>query len=151
MVIAVEWLVPLLFMMLLLSWAYFKATSALSERKAKRLAAFERRPWGSFTVLHDAPYTKVKTITVDPGHRLSLQSHNRREEHWVVVQGEATVEINKTRTVMHPGEHVFIPQGAHHRISNTSSSPLVFVEVQTGSYFGEDDIVRYEDDYKRIR
>jgi mannose-1-phosphate guanylyltransferase/mannose-6-phosphate isomerase len=110
---------------------------------------FEIRPWGQFEILGDSPDFKVKKITVDPGERLSYQSHQKRKEHWVVISGEATILINDVEKKLFSGESIVIPQGAKHRIQNFSKVPLVLVEVQTGSYFGEDDITRYDDEYKR--
>jgi mannose-6-phosphate isomerase-like protein (cupin superfamily) len=109
----------------------------------------EKRPWGSFDVLIDDPHTKVKRITVLPGEILSLQSHQRRMEHWTVVKGVATVTVNEVTKEYGYGEHVFIPQGSKHRLANMSTETIEVVEVQLGDYFGEDDIVRYEDKYKR--
>jgi mannose-6-phosphate isomerase-like protein (cupin superfamily) len=114
------------------------------------------RPWGVYYVLEDSPNYKVKKIIVTEGHRLSLQSHKHRSEHWVVVNGQATVEVCAlsdrhtlaTQTV-HAFESCYIPKGHLHRLSNTHTEPLVIIEVQCGSYTGEDDITRYEDDYKR--
>lgn len=115
------------------------------------------RPWGVYYVLEDRPDYKVKKIIVTSGHRLSLQSHEHRSEHWVVVSGNATVEIRKKddpSTVGHRtvgvNESCFVPQGYLHRLSNAHEDPLVIIEVQSGSYTGEDDIVRYEDDYRRV-
>jgi mannose-6-phosphate isomerase-like protein (cupin superfamily) len=110
---------------------------------------FERRPWGTYAVLEDGDDCKVKRITVDPGQRLSYQSHARRAEHWVMVAGTATVTIDGTDHTIEPGGAVDIPLGAAHRIANHGAEPLVFIEVQLGDYFGEDDIVRYSDDYGR--
>ena len=109
----------------------------------------ENRPWGSFLVLDDAPTHKVKTIEVIPGHRLSYQRHRLRAEHWFVVSGEATVVLDGTEHVVPAGGHIDIPLQAWHRVENRGSEPLVFVEVQRGSYFGEDDIERQSDDYGR--
>ena len=109
----------------------------------------ERRPWGAFAILDDGPLAKVKRITVDPGQRLSYQLHHKRSEIWVVVGGTATVTIDGTDHQVMPGEVIDIPVGTAHRVRNDGDAPLVFVEVQTGSYFGEDDIVRFEDDYGR--
>jgi len=109
----------------------------------------ERRPWGAFVVLDDGPAAKVKRITVDPGQRLSYQLHHRRAEIWTVVGGTATVTIDGVDNVVRPGEVIAIPTGTAHRVRNDGATPLVFIEVQTGSYFGEDDIVRLEDDYGR--
>lgn len=111
---------------------------------------FETRPWGGFEVLADREEFKVKTITVDPGAQLSYQSHEKREEHWLVVQGQAEVTLNGEKKNLISGQYIHIPLGAKHRIRNTGTRTLKFVEVQTGSYFGEDDIVRYQDDYNRI-
>jgi mannose-6-phosphate isomerase len=100
-------------------------------------------------VLDDGPLAKVKRITVHPGGRLSLQRHHRRSEHWVVVHGRAAVTLDGTEVHLGPGESVDIPIGTAHRVHNPTTAPLVFVEVQLGDYFGEDDIVRLEDDYGR--
>lgn len=110
---------------------------------------FEERPWGKFEVLRDTDKFKSKVIEVQPGQQLSLQSHAKREEHWVVVQGQGEVVLNDKTIPMQAGSYIHIPLGAKHRMRNTGKEPVVFVEVQTGSYFGEDDIVRYQDDYKR--
>ena len=110
---------------------------------------FEVRPWGRFEVLRDSDLFKSKAITVDPGAQISYQSHAKRAEHWVIVAGEAEVTVNEKILKAGPGDHVHIPVGAKHRIRNSGSIELEFVEVQVGSYFGEDDIVRYEDTYGR--
>jgi mannose-6-phosphate isomerase len=107
------------------------------------------RPWGSYEVLADAAGYKVKTITVSPGHRLSYQRHSRRSEHWFVVAGTGALTLDGTVTTIRAGEAADVPVGAAHRIENTGPDPLVFVEVQHGNYFGEDDIVRLDDDYGR--
>ena len=107
------------------------------------------RPWGSYTVLAEGGSFKVKTIEVHPGQRLSYQKHARRAEHWFVVAGEGTVTLDGKDVPVRPGDAVDVGLGVAHRIHNTSSVPLVFVEVQHGDYFGEDDIVRLEDDYGR--
>ncbi len=108
-----------------------------------------QRPWGQYEVLLDAETYKVKRITVLPGQRLSLQMHHRRAEHWAIVVGEAEVTVGETTRRLTVGEHVYIPLQAKHRIANPGTEPLVFIEVQTGSYTGEDDIVRFSDDYGR--
>lgn len=110
---------------------------------------FEERPWGRFEVLEDTTYFKSKRITVWPGHRLSYQSHKHRAEHWVIVKGEAEVTLNDEIIKLKAGEHVHIPLGAKHRIANFAKEVMEFIEVQTGTYFGEDDIVRYSDEYGR--
>lgn len=111
--------------------------------------AFDVRPWGRYDVLRDEDDYKSKTIRVDPGQRLSYQSHRHRAEHWVIVRGRPRVVIDDRTLDLGLGDHVFIPRGAKHRISNPGEEPVLFVEVQVGDYFGEDDIVRYEDDYDR--
>jgi mannose-6-phosphate isomerase-like protein (cupin superfamily) len=111
---------------------------------------FEERPWGSFLVLDDEPHHKVKRITVTPGERLSYQRHTKRSEHWFVISGEATVTLDGSVVVLHPGNYVDIRQGVAHRLENRSDEPLVIIEVQHGEYFGEDDIIRLSDDYGRI-
>lgn len=110
---------------------------------------FEERPWGRFEILRDKEYFKSKVIQVGPQQRISYQSHAKREEHWVIVKGAGEVILNDQVIPVKAGSYVKIPMGAKHRINNTGNEPLEFVEVQLGSYFGEDDIVRYQDDYKR--
>jgi len=112
------------------------------------------RPWGVYYVLEDKPNFKVKKIVVNPSQRLSLQSHQHRAEHWVVVSGVATVEIRtgeESKWVQNvlPNESRFVPMGAMHRLSNQGKIPVIIVEVQVGEYTGEDDIQRFEDDYNR--
>lgn len=111
---------------------------------------FEHRPWGQFEILKNESYFKSKVIRVDAGQKISYQSHAHRAEHWIIVKGEATVILNEEEIVKRAGEYIYIPQGAKHRIINTSNSVVELVEVQVGTYFGEDDIVRYKDDYGRI-
>ena len=108
-----------------------------------------QRPWGYYEVLLDAPYTKVKEITVEPGHRLSYQSHQKREEYWTVVKGNLTVVLEGKEHTLHTGKSIHIPVGSKHRMWNKTKDDIKVVEVQVGSYFGEDDIIRYEDDYER--
>lgn len=112
---------------------------------------FDERPWGSFTVIDEALDHKVKRIVVAPGKRLSYQRHARRAEHWYVVAGAATVTLEGVEVELGPGESLDIAVGQAHRCENRGSEPVVFVEVQTGDYFGEDDIVRIEDDFGRAR
>jgi len=109
----------------------------------------DHRPWGFYEVLSDTPDHKVKRITVYPGRRLSLQRHFRRSEHWHVVRGEAIVTRDDEELRLDEGQSVGIPEGAWHRIKNPGEENLVFVEIQRGDYFGEDDIERAEDDYGR--
>jgi len=110
----------------------------------------DQRPWGFFKVLSEEGDYKVKKIVVHPGQRLSLQRHDHRSEHWYVVQGNARVTRNKEEIPLAPGQAVDIPRGSWHRAKNPGQDDLVFIEVQTGDYFGEDDIERKEDDYGRI-
>ncbi|HEY8271509.1 MAG TPA: mannose-1-phosphate guanylyltransferase/mannose-6-phosphate isomerase [Pseudobdellovibrionaceae bacterium] len=110
---------------------------------------FEKRPWGAFEILRDTAHFKSKVITVNPMSQLSYQSHSQRAEHWIITRGQGEVVLDDQVILVRAGSHVFIPIQAKHRIRNTSDSILEFVEVQLGNYFGEDDIVRYQDDYKR--
>jgi len=109
----------------------------------------EERPWGTFENLLDEDYCKVKRLIIKPGHRPSYQYHHKRSEHWVVVQGHAMVTLDDKSYILNPGDHIFVPIGSRHRIHNTTKADLIFIEVQCGTYFGEDDIVRLSDDYKR--
>ena len=109
----------------------------------------DHRPWGYYTVLSDQADHKVKRIVVYPGQRLSLQRHRHRSEHWYLVSGQALVTLNDHSIPLGRGTAVDIPQGAWHRVQNPGTEDLVFIEVQTGEYFGEDDIERSEDDYGR--
>ena len=110
---------------------------------------YSERPWGSYTVLAEADTYKVKTIEVHPGQRLSYQRHAHRSEHWFVVEGQGAVTLDGTESSVKRGDTVDVAVGVAHRIHNTGEEPLVFVEVQHGDYFGEDDIVRLDDDYGR--
>lgn len=109
------------------------------------------RPWGTFEVIQDTPCYKLKKIVVQSGKRLSLQSHQHRSEHWICLSGHGYAQINDQMISLYPGVHVFIEKGSKHRMINDSDSDqqLEIIELQTGSYFGEDDIIRYEDDYGR--
>lgn len=109
----------------------------------------DERPWGRYVVLDDEAGHKVKRITVLAGQRLSYQRHERRSEHWFVVAGEGTVSLDGGQRPVRAGVAVEVPAGTAHRIHNTGAEDLVFIEVQHGDYFGEDDIVRLDDDYGR--
>ncbi len=109
----------------------------------------EERPWGRFKNLLNVDFTKVKIIEVDSHKRLSYQSHSKRRESWTVVKGEAVVILGEREITLREGEHIDIPVGAKHRLENRTAESLSIVEVQTGTYFGEDDIVRYQDDFGR--
>lgn len=111
--------------------------------------AFEERPWGRFEILANTNAYKTKKIVVQPGKKLSYQSHAKRAEHWIIVQGEALVTLNDKEYPLKAGQHIHIPLGSKHRMANPGKSILEFIEVQTGTYFGEDDIIRYADDYGR--
>jgi mannose-6-phosphate isomerase len=115
----------------------------------KHLAETDKRPWGYYNVLADEADHKVKRIVVYPGQRLSLQKHQQRSEHWFVLSGEGIVTLDGKRLNRKGGESVEIPRGSVHRIENHGTADLSFIEVQTGDYFGEDDIERMEDDYGR--
>lgn len=117
--------------------------------KTKPHAAMSRPPWGFWTVLEDSPTYKVKRVDVLPGKRLSYQLHYKRSEHWMVVQGEALVTLDDKKIPLKVGEYIDIPFGAKHRIENPGTAIMSFIEVQQGTYFGEDDIIRLEDDYGR--
>jgi mannose-6-phosphate isomerase len=110
---------------------------------------FDRRPWGTYTVLEEAPHFKVKRIEVLPGKRLSYQKHSQRAEHWFVVEGTAKVTLDGKHITITAGEAIDIPIGSAHRVENPGENDLIFIEVQRGTYLGEDDIVRLEDDYGR--
>jgi mannose-6-phosphate isomerase len=110
---------------------------------------FDRRPWGSYTVLEEASSFKVKRIEVLPGKRLSYQKHSQRAEHWFVVEGTAKVTLDDNEITVRSGESIDIPIGSAHRVENPGDENLIFIEVQRGTYLGEDDIVRLQDDYGR--
>jgi len=109
----------------------------------------DERPWGAYTVLDRGEGWQLKRIVVQPGARLSYQTHQHRSEHWVVVEGSGRVTLDGRDLDLGPGETVDIPVGAAHRMANPGLLPLTFVEVQRGGYLGEDDITRLEDDFGR--
>ena len=127
------------------------AVNALKAKEAKQATAFpkDHRPWGWFETLVLADRFQVKRIVVHPGAALSLQSHHHRSEHWIVVSGTAKVTVDEKVTLLSENQSVYIPLGAVHRMENPGKVPMVLIEVQTGSYLGEDDIIRYEDVYAR--
>ncbi len=110
---------------------------------------YDERPWGSFTVLDEGDGYKVKRIEVLPGKRLSYQKHAQRAEHWFIVQGTAKVTLDGEDIILNTGQYVDIAVGSAHRIENPGEVKVIFVEVQRGSYLGEDDIVRLQDDFGR--
>jgi len=107
------------------------------------------RPWGSYTVLEERANFKIKRIVVNPGAKLSLQMHHHRSEHWVVVSGVATITNNGIESILQENESTYIPQTHQHRLANHGTAPLSIIEVQCGTYVGEDDIVRFDDTYGR--
>ena len=109
------------------------------------------RPWGSFSILEDAEDCKVKRLVIKPGQVLSLQMHYKRAEHWTVIKGIAKVRLGEKEFLLHPNESTYIPVETRHRLENPGTEDVHLIEVQTGDYFGEDDIVRYEDIYGRIK
>ncbi|QPM92557.1 mannose-1-phosphate guanylyltransferase/mannose-6-phosphate isomerase [Pseudooceanicola algae] len=127
------------------------AVALLKEKGARQATSFpkEHRPWGWFERLADGTRFQVKRIVVHPGGVLSLQSHFHRSEHWVVVSGTARVTLDDTVTLMTENQSIYIPCGARHRLENPGRVPMVLIEIQTGAYLGEDDIIRYEDIYAR--
>lgn len=118
--------------------------------RENRAELYEERPWGSFTILDESENFKVKRIEVLPGKRLSYQRHQKRAEHWFVVQGTAKVTLNGSEILVETGKAVDIATGTAHRVENPhDAETLVFIETQTGNYFGEDDIERLDDDFGR--
>jgi mannose-6-phosphate isomerase-like protein (cupin superfamily) len=120
-----------------------------SNRKEHLVHLTEKRPWGSFTVLQEGFGFKIKLIEISAHKRLSLQRHKFRAEHWVVVSGTAKAISGQKTSWVHSNESIYIPKSKKHRLENTTNQPLRIVEVQTGSYLGEDDIERFDDDFKR--
>ena len=113
--------------------------------------AADERPWGRWVVLATGDGFAVKEITVEPGEVLSLQSHEHRAEHWIILAGEGVVTVADNIDKRGPGDTAFIPAGARHRVLSTGNLPLRFIEVQTGDYLSEDDIQRYDDRYGRTK
>ncbi|HEY9816513.1 MAG: cupin domain-containing protein [Leptolyngbya sp. DLM2.Bin15] len=111
----------------------------------------EPRPWGSYTVLEEGQGYKIKRIEVKPGHRLSLQMHHHRSEHWIVVSGTAKVVCDGEEKLLFSNQSTYVPACTQHRLENPGVIPLILIEVQNGQYLGEDDIIRYQDDYARDR
>jgi mannose-6-phosphate isomerase len=109
----------------------------------------ENRPWGSFYVIHEEEDYKLKRLEIDPNKRLSYQFHNKRSETWVIIRGSALITIDDITKPYDKGDTIVIPVGTKHRIENKDKETVVLIEIQTGSYFGEDDITRIEDDYNR--
>jgi mannose-6-phosphate isomerase len=120
-----------------------------SETPIDNSPKYDERPWGNFTVLDEGDGYKVKRIEVLAGKRLSYQKHKHRAEHWFVIKGTAQVTLNDEIIVVKSGEAIDIPLGAAHRVENPAEELMIFIEVQRGSYLGEDDIVRLQDDFGR--
>jgi mannose-6-phosphate isomerase len=116
---------------------------------ALTVSSSELRPWGSFTILEEGAGYKIKRIEVNPGHRLSLQMHHHRSEHWIVISGIAKVSRGDEIIMLSTNESTYVPRFTTHRLENPGKVPLVLIEVQNGEYLGEDDIMRFEDDYAR--
>jgi len=130
-----------------------EVVNQLSEMKDEA-AEFHKtvyRPWGSFSILEDAPDCKVKRLVVKPGQVLSLQMHHKRAEHWTVIKGVAKVRSGDKEFLLKPNESTYIPIETQHRLENPGNEDVHLIDVQTGEYFGEDDIIRYEDIYGRIK
>jgi mannose-1-phosphate guanylyltransferase/mannose-1-phosphate guanylyltransferase/mannose-6-phosphate isomerase len=123
----------------------------LKEKKSNVIDehVYEFRPWGKYEILKNTDTFKSKVIHVSPGQQISYQSHSKREEHWIITKGYGEVILDDKVIPIKPGSYINIPLGAKHRIRNTQDQVIEFVEVQLGTYFGEDDIVRYQDDYQR--
>ncbi|PSP21490.1 MAG: mannose-6-phosphate isomerase [Cyanobacteria bacterium SW_8_48_13] len=117
----------------------------------QEVVATELRPWGAFTLLEEGQGYKIKRIEVKPGHRLSLQMHHHRSEHWIVVSGTASVVCGEQEMILGNNQSTYVPQCTPHRLENPGVINLVLIEVQNGEYLGEDDIIRFQDDYARSK
>jgi len=126
--------------------SYLELYSRILDRNKRE----DRRPWGYFEVLSDRAEHKVKRVVIQSGKRISLQRHRRRTEHWTIISGSPVVTVNGEDICLGPGNSIDIPKEARHRIANPGAQPVVFIEVQMGDYFGEDDIERFEDDFGRV-
>jgi mannose-6-phosphate isomerase len=117
---------------------------------SKEITETGLRPWGSYTVLEEGRGYKIKRIEVKSGHRLSLQMHHHRSEHWIVVSGTAKVTCAEKEILLTSNQSTYVPPCTRHRLENVGVIPLILIEVQNGEYLGEDDIVRFQDDYSRV-
>lgn len=115
------------------------------------LHKLETRPWGGYIILLDTEYCKVKKLILNPKKRFSLQYHHKRTETWTVIKGNLKITLDSNEKTYSYGETIIVPIGTKHRIENVSNDPAELIEVQTGSYFGEDDIVRVDDDFGRVK
>ncbi|HEX6828396.1 MAG TPA: cupin domain-containing protein, partial [Burkholderiales bacterium] len=120
-----------------------------SGHESYRLHRTVSRPWGTYTVLEEGDRYKIKRIEVKPGASLSLQMHHHRSEHWIVVRGAARIVVGEEELLIHTNQSTYIPAGHKHRLENPGVIDLVMIEVQSGEYLGEDDIVRFQDNYGR--
>lgn len=127
------------------------AVTMLAAAKGLEAVETELRPWGSFTVLEEGQGYKIKRIEVKSGHRLSLQMHHHRSEHWIVVSGTAKVVCGDNEILLTANQSTYVPPCTLHRLENVGVIPMVLIEVQNGEYLGEDDIVRFHDDYARVK
>jgi mannose-6-phosphate isomerase len=127
----------------------YRSVQTTSETDIQDRRERDQRPWGSYLVLEDAEDHKVKRIVVSPGKRLSYQRHARRSEHWFVLAGQGVVTLDGTDIRLTAGDAIDVPATVAHRMHNPGTEELVFIEVQHGEYFGEDDIVRLDDDFGR--
>ncbi|NMF57518.1 phosphomannose isomerase type II C-terminal cupin domain [Pseudanabaena yagii] len=125
------------------------AIASLANLNGESAHATVERPWGSFTTLEEGRGYKIKRIEVKPGHRLSLQMHHHRSEHWIVVSGTAKVTCADKETMISTNQSTYVPKCTAHRLENPGIIPLILIEVQNGEYLGEDDIIRFQDDYAR--
>lgn len=126
------------------------AALSITPSVAMEIAETELRPWGSYTILEEGRGYKIKRIEVKSGHRLSLQMHHHRSEHWIVVSGTAKVVCGDKEILLSTNQSTYVPPCTPHRLENVGVIPLVLIEVQNGEYLGEDDIVRFHDDYARV-
>ena len=130
-----------------------EVVAQISELKHEAVDFYKtvHRPWGRYSILEDAPDCKVKRLVVKPGQILSLQLHHRRAEHWSVIRGTAKVRLGEEEFLLEANQSIDIPTGTLHRLENPCDQDVHIIEIQTGDYFGEDDIERFEDIYGRIR
>jgi mannose-6-phosphate isomerase len=126
-----------------------KDQASLAVVPTQGIMATELRPWGTFTILEEGSGYKIKRIEVNPGHRLSLQMHHHRSEHWIVISGIAKVSRGDEVIMLSTNQSTYVPRFTAHRLENPGKVPLILIEVQNGEYLGEDDIVRFDDDYAR--
>lgn len=127
-----------------------RETKSKDSEASTQYSTTEVRPWGGYTILLDTDYCKVKKLFLNPKKRFSLQLHHKRTETWTVVKGKLEITVGNKKRIYTYGETVSVPVGTKHRIENIGNEIAEIIEVQTGTYFGEDDIVRFEDDFGRV-